>query len=307
MTLDPDTAAILDKVAALNLPTFEQVGWERARAGFERQPRAGLDVEVASVEDRTIPGPDGNEIAVRIYQPINAGSGGALVYFHGGGWVVGSLDSHDDICRALTELGGCTTISVDYRMGPEHMFPAAPEDCYAALQWVTDNNGELGIDSSKIAIAGDSAGGNLAAAVAVMARDRGGPDLALQVPIYPATNFDSNTRSMTANGEGYGLTRDAMVWFYDHYCAPEDRKHPYAAPINADLEGVAQAFIIVAGYDPLRDEGVAFAQKLQDAGVRTTLVEYPGQNHGFFGMTKYIAQSNEAQQLVGQALQRAFA
>ena len=320
VTLEAEASQVIDQLNALGRPSFQDVGFERARAGFEEMPPAGEFVEVAFTEDRTIPGPDGNEIAVRIYRPGDgaatadaSGTLGCLVYSHGGGWVVGSIETHDRTCRALTMLAGVVTVSVDYRLAPEHPFPAPADDCCAATQWVIDNASSLGVDPARVAIGGDSAGGNLAAAVALMCRDgaaRGEPcgQPALQVLIYPVTDFDRDTHSMIANAEGYLLTRDTMAWFDDLYCPPSERSNPYAAPLAVDdPSGAAPALVIVAGHDPLRDEGVEYAQKLADAGVPTTLIEYPGQFHGFFGMTRFLDQAHEAQELTAIALGRALA
>ncbi len=320
VTLEAEASQVIDQLNALGRPSFQDVGYERARAGFEEMPPSGEFVEVATTEDRTILGPDGNEIAVRIYRPGDgaatadaSGTLGCLVYFHGGGWVVGSIETHDRTCRALTMLAGVVTVSVDYRLAPEDPFPAPADDCCAATQWVIDNAASLGIDPARVAIGGDSAGGNLAAAVALMCRDGaangdacGQP--ALQVLIYPVTDFDRDTHSMIANAEGYLLTRDTMAWFDDLYCPPSERSNPYAAPLAVDdPSGAAPALVIVAGHDPLRDEGVEYAQKLSDAGVPTTLIEYPGQFHGFFGMTRFLDQAHEAQELTAIAMRRALA
>lgn len=320
VTLETQASRVIAQINAMNRPTFQDVGPQRARKGFEEMPPAGEFVEVAATQDRTIPGPDGNDIGVRIYQPGDGaatasedGALGCLVYFHGGGWVVGSIETHDMTCRALTMLAGMVTVSVDYRLAPEHQFPAGPDDCCAATQWVIDNAAELGVDPARVAIGGDSAGGNLAAAVALMCRDAaangescGQP--ALQVLIYPVTDFDRDTHSMVANAEGYLLTRDTMAWFDDHYCPSAERRNPYAAPLAVeDPSGAAPALVIVAGHDPLRDEGVEYAQKLADAGVPTTLVEYPGQFHGFFGMTRFLDQAHEAQELTAATLRRSLA
>ncbi|MBM3683397.1 MAG: alpha/beta hydrolase [Actinobacteria bacterium] len=309
MTLDPQAARVLERMRELNLPTFREVGHERARAGFDRQPDAGRPIEAARTEDRSITGPDGDALPIRIYWPTSGGEDlGVLVFFHGGGWVVGSITSHDRVCKALTEKTGCITVSVDYRLAPEHPFPAGPEDCYAATVWAAANAASLGGRADRIAVGGDSAGGNLAAAVALMCRDRGGPTLAHQALVYPVTDFDPTTASMVANAEGYGLTQDVMVWFHDLY-APEaaHRADPYAAPNRAtDLTGVAAATVIVAGYDPLHDEGVAYAEKLSAAGVPTDLRRYPGQFHGFFSMSRLIDQADEAQDVVAGALRAAF-
>lgn len=310
MTLEPQAAKLLSRIEALGLPEFETVGHERARTGFESRPPAGHLVEVAAVRDDSFASADGNDVAVRVYTPTQAThsvplSGfGCLIYFHGGGWVVGSIETHDRVCRALTELAGVVTVSVDYRLAPEHKFPTAAEDCYAAVGWAHDNAERLGIDAAKLAVGGDSAGGNLAAATALMCRDREGPSLAQQLLIYPVTDFDRTTASMNANAEGFLLTRTTMTWFDDHYLAdPSDAKNPYAAPLACDdLSGVAPAVVIVAGHDPLRDEGVAYAERLSAAQVPTTLVEYPGQFHGFFTMTKFLDQAVQAQSLAAALL-----
>ncbi len=242
VTLEAEASRLIAQLNALDRPSFEDVGPQRARKGFEEMPPSGVLVDVASTEDRTIPGPDGNDIAVRIYRPDDgaataddSGVLGCLVYFHGGGWVVGSIETHDRTCRSLTMLAGVVSVSVDYRMAPEDPFPASPNDCCAATQWVCDNAAELGVDPQRVAIGGDSAGGNLAAAVALMCRDAaangdacGQP--ALQVLIYPVTDFNRDTDSMIANAEGYLLTRATMAWFDDLYCPPSERKNPYAAP-----------------------------------------------------------------------------
>ncbi len=320
VTLELEASRVIAQLNALDRPTFQDVGPERARKGFEELPPSGVEVDVAATQDRTIPGPDGNDIAVRIYRPGDGaatagenGTLGCLVYFHGGGWVVGSIETHDLTCRSLTMLAGVVTVSVNYRLAPEDPFPAGPNDCCAATQWVMDNADELGVDPRRVAIGGDSAGGNLAAAVALMCRDAaangdacGQP--ALQVLIYPVTDFDRNTHSMIANAEGYLLTRETMAWFDDLYCPPSERQNPYAAPLAVDdPSGAAPALVIVAGHDPLRDEGVEYAQKLAQAQVPTTLIEYPGQFHGFFGMTRFLEQASEAQELTALAMRRALA
>ncbi|WP_419842123.1 alpha/beta hydrolase [Candidatus Poriferisodalis sp.] len=320
VTLEAEASAVIDQLNALGRPSFEDVGHERARAGFEEMPPAGEFVEIATTEDRTVPGPDGNDIAVRIYRPgegaataDDSGTLGCLVYFHGGGWVVGSIQTHDRTCRSLTMLAGVVTVSADYRLAPEHRFPAAIDDCCAATQWVVDHAGELGVDPARVAVGGDSAGGNLAAAVALKCRDGAAAgeacsQPALQVLVYPVTDFERNTPSMIANAEGYLLTRSTMTWFDDHYCPPSERSNPYAAPLAVgDPAGAAPALVIVAGHDPLRDEGVAYAHQLADAGVPTTLIEYPGQFHGFFGMTRFLSQAREAQELTASILRRELA
>ena len=219
-----------------------------------------------------IPGPDG-PLGVRIYAPDAAAPLPVLVYFHGGGWVLGNLDTSDAQCRSLTNAIGCVTVSVDYRLAPEARFPAAVEDCYAATRWVADNASELGCDSKRVAVGGTSAGANLAAVVPLMARDRGHPSLAYQVLVYPITDGSMDTSSYRENAEGYFLTAGAMAWFWKHYINDDrDRSHPYAAPLNAaDLSGLPPALVITAEYDPLRDEGEAYARENARGGSTSHL------------------------------------
>jgi acetyl esterase len=244
---------------------------------------------VARVESRTLPGPAG-EIPVRIYAPSEARRLPALVYFHGGGFVIGSLDTHDGTCRSLANAIGCTLVSVDYRLAPEHKFPAGPEDCYAATRWVVEKGAEIGVDGSRVAVGGDSAGGNLAAVVALMARDRRGPALRHQLLIYPVANHDFATASYEENKQGYLLSREMMRWFWNHYLVEsQDGANPYASPLRApSLAGLPPAHVITAEYDPLRDEGEALAARLQREGVPTTHVRYAGMIHGFFSMTAML-------------------
>ncbi len=244
---------------------------------------------VASVEDAII-GVPGADIPLRIYRPGGDATGGALVYFHGGGWVIGDLDSHDEVCRRLCRDADVTVVSVYYRLAPETRFPGAMDDCYHATAWVADNAERLGIDAARIGVGGDSAGGNLAAAVALRARDEQGPQLAHQLLIYPVTNAEFDTGSYLENADGYLLTRRAMIWFWDHYVpSPNDRDHPYVAPLKAagvgtGLEDLPPALVQTAEYDPLRDEGEAYAAALAAAGVPTQHTRYDGLIHGYFGM-----------------------
>lgn len=286
MPLDPQIQAYLDQMAAMNIPPIHTMTPEQVRMGIAMQlAMESMEPEqVARVENRSIRGPAG-EIPVRIYAPQGNGPFPALVFFHGGGWVICNLDTHDGICRSLANGAGCVVVSVDYRLAPEHKFPAAPEDCYAATQWVAKNAAELNVEASNIAIGGDSAGGNLTAVVAQMARDRGGPHLVFQLLIYPATDFRMNTPSIEENATGYFLTKDDMIWFTNHYLnSEEDKTNPLASPLLAnDLSGLPPALIITAQYDPLRDEGELYGQKLREAGVPVTVSRYEGVIHGFFG------------------------
>ena len=307
MPLDPQIVTVMEAVAALGLPPNNEVSPEQARINGKMRPRApGPDV--ARVEDRTIPGP-GGEIPVRIYTPEGTGPFPGLAWFHGGGWVVGDLDTADGSARHLCVGANCVVVSVDYRLAPETKFPGAADDCYAATQWLAANAASLNVDPDRIATGGDSAGGNLSAAVSLMSRDRGGCSLAYQLLVYPVTERNFDNVSYTENGEGYSLTRDGMIWFWDHYLAGEaDATNPYAAPMHAaDLSGLPPALVITAEYDPLRDEGEAYAEKLAEAGVPTVCTRYDGMTHGFFGMFAAVDKSKEAVQQAATCLREAFA
>ena len=303
MALDPQMKALLDQMAAANLQPFHKLTPQEARAA--RRAPQGEPEPVAHVEDRTIPGP-GGEIPVRIYVPKGNGPFGVLVYFHGGGWVVGNIDMTDQPCRMLTNAGRCVTISVDYRLAPEHKFPAGPEDCYAATKWAADNAAALNCDVARIAVGGTSAGATLAAAVALMARDRGGPRVAYQLLVYPATTsaLDTPSHRQFAKDSYYILSRADMEWFWGHYLGSEaDRTNPYACPAYATtLRGVAPAFVITAEYDPLRDEGEAYAARLREEGVQVVLRRYDGVTHGFFGMPAQLDKAKAAIAEAGSAL-----
>jgi len=285
MPLDPGLELVLDQLAATPGPQLHELPVAQARAFFEQMQLPRPEVKIAHVEDRTIPGPEG-AIPVRIYRPEGKGPLAALVYFHGGGWVIGSLETHDASCRDLANRIGGVVVSVDYRLAPEHRYPAAAEDCWAATKWVAENAAALGVDPKHIAIGGDSAGGNLTAVVALMARDRRGPALRFQLLIYPVTDADFTRASYRENAEGYLLTTPAMEWFWGHYVPDAaQRQEAYASPLRAkDLAGLPPAFVITAEYDPLRDEGEAYAKRLQQAGVPTRLQRYDGAIHGFFAM-----------------------
>jgi len=285
MPLEPQTKSLLDAMKAAGGKSAAELTVEENRqAIMNRRELAGPPESVAKVENRTIPGPEG-QIPIRIYTPEGPGPFPILVFFHGGGWVIGNLETADAPVRALTNRARCVAVSVDYRLAPEHKFPAAPDDCYAATVWAAENARSIGGDPSRIAVGGDSSGGNLAAVVALMARDRGLPRLAFQLLVYPVTNRDFNTASYRENAEGYNLTRDAMIWFWNHYLASDaDASNPYASPLlAASLTGLPPAFVITAEYDPLRDEGESYAQRLREADVPTQHKRYAGTVHGFFG------------------------
>jgi acetyl esterase len=311
----PQIRLALDKLAQANLPGFESLTPAEARQLMRTitLARGGEPARVARVEDREIPGPAGS-IPVRIYWPGAEASGGAatgaLLYFHGGGHVVGDLDTHDKVARNLCVGAGALVVAVDYRMGPEHRFPAAVEDAWAALLWLAGNAAGLGADPERIAVAGDSAGGNLAAVVALMARDAGAPRIRLQVLVYPVADYGLVGESYARFAEGYGvLTRKGMEWFRRHYLAdPAHAEDWRASPLRAaSFSGVAPALIIVAECDVLHDDGVRLAQAMQAHGVRAEVVRYPGMIHGFFAMVPDVDDAVAAQRHAAEALKRALA
>ena len=263
---------------------------------------------VARIEDFGIPGLAG-DIPVRLYSPNPDAQLPTLVYFHGGGWVLGDLDSHDPLCRALANRAEAAVVSVGYRLAPEHRYPAAAEDAYAAALWLAEHGADWGTDPVRIAVAGDSAGGNLAAVVALMARDRGAPPLRAQALIYPVTNCDFGVESYRLNGDGsVGLSEDAMRWFWRCYTrSPAEAAEPYASPLRADtLLGLPPALVITAEYDPLRDEGEAYAARLERSGVPAELVRYDGVIHGFVGQLAAFPEGDAAADRIAQFLRKAF-
>lgn len=270
-------------------------------------PPALNPTPVGRVEDRRIPGPAG-EIPVRIYTPEGSGPFPLIAFFHGGGFVLCSLETHDELCRAMCRDAGAVVVSVDYRLAPEAKYPAAADDCYAATAWCAAHAAELGADAARLVVAGDSAGGNLAAVTALRARDLGAPRIRHQVLIYPATHCDFNTPSYRENAQGYFLTADAMRWFWAHYLAnPAQASEPYACPAHAaDLKGLPPATVITAEYDPLRDEGEDYAAQLRAAGVPVVLKRYDGMIHGFVSMGDVFDDARAAQRLIAEQLRAAW-
>jgi acetyl esterase len=301
--LHPRARAIVDQIAALPaLPTLRP---EAARG--RPAPLAAAPEAVGSVTARTIPGP-GGPMPIRIYRPKNA-LRAALVYFHGGGWVVGSLESADGSCRAIANRSRCVVISIGYRLAPETKFPGAVEDAYAAVRWVSsaDHAAELRIDPVHLAVGGSSAGGNLAAVAALVSRDRNGPKIAFQLLTVPVAELSARARSYQEFAEGYGLTRADMEWYGRHYVrTAADADDPYASVLRADLHGLPPAFVITAECDPLRDDGEAYAEKLQKLGVRASYKRYPGMFHGFMSFPEVLPEATQAFEDAGAALREAL-
>lgn len=310
MPLDPQVKKLLDEAAAAGGPPLSRQTPEEARQGARNTAAAtSLPPEpVARVEDRCIPGP-GGDIPVRIYTPAGPGPMPVLVYFHGGGWVMSDLNTHDGLCRALANRSCAMVVSVDYRLAPEAPFPAAIEDACAATLWVWRNAASLGADPSRVAVGGDSAGGNLAAATCLWSRDQGFPPIAFQLLIYPVVDRSFDTRSYLENAEGYHLSRESMIWFWRQYLAQEsDGLNPLAAPLRAEsLAGLPPALVITAEYDPLRDEGEAYAARLKEAGVPVTLTRYQGMIHAFVRMAGVLDKGKAAVEECSAALRSALA
>ncbi|MDE1948583.1 MAG: alpha/beta hydrolase [Burkholderiales bacterium] len=282
MPLHPTLAAMVEKAAAL--PPMVSLPIATIRSTDATRYKVGVAPdEVAHIEERLVPGPTA-PIRIRIYRPDELPGHALTLFFHGGGFVVCSLDSHDDLCRQLCRRSGSVVVSVDYRLAPEHRFPAAPDDCLAATRWAVEHAAEFGADPARLALAGDSAGGNLAAVTALRLRDEGGPVPRAQLLLYPVTDHYSVERdSYRERAVGFGLTRETMRWFWDHYLETASAgEHPHASPQRAaSLAGLPPAYVLTAEYDPLRDEGEAYARRLAESGVTTTLRRSPVMNHGF--------------------------
>ncbi|MDE2884441.1 MAG: alpha/beta hydrolase [Chloroflexota bacterium] len=284
MPLDPEAKASLEKRIEMGVLEPHETSPQEARALQAARPNLP-GPEVASVSDHLAPGPHG-DVPVRVYVPVTDDEGPLPVsmWFHGGGWVIGSVATNDATCRALANASGAIVVSVDYRLAPEHKFPVPFDDSYAATVWAAENAASLGGDPSRLAVAGASAGGNLSATIALRARDEGGPRLVQQSLIYPVTDHDFTRPSYVENGEGYGLSYASMVWFWDCYLSSgAEASNPYVSPMLAEnLSGLPPAFVLTCEYDPLRDEGEAYAARLQEAGVPTRLSRYDGMIHAFF-------------------------
>ncbi|MEV6427850.1 alpha/beta hydrolase [Nocardia sp. NPDC051463] len=330
MPLKPEAQVIVD----LATTSFPRLGTEiqdatEARRILAARPAAAAEpIPVGQVVERLVPGPVGAPaLRVRVYRPADpsldaqSSDSGAeadrtgttallpvIVFFHGGGFVICSLDSHDQLCRSMANGVGAIVVSVDYRQAPEHRFPAAAEDAYAALNWVAEHAGTMGGDSARIAVAGDSCGGNLAAATTLMTRDRSGPVVGFQLLVYPMLNPARNTVSYRDNAHGYFVTDDHLRWYWEQYLGTDgDGDHPYASPPRAaDMAGLPPAHIVTAEFDPLRDEGEEYGVRLQQAGVHADVIRYDGQFHGFFTMADSLSDAKEATTAAFSALRRAL-
>lgn len=287
MPLHPQIRTLLDEIAAAGAPPLTSLRPSEVRASYQqmaRQKPASAAV-IGGTRDLSAPGPAGT-VPLRAYTPMAAtGPFPLLVYFHGGGFVIGNLDTHDDVCRELCAGTGCVVVSVDYRLAPEHKFPAASDDGLAATRWVAEHAAELNGDAARLAIGGDSAGGNLATVTALRIRDEGGPQLCGQMLVYPVTDhYSADMPSMRDNGTGYGLAREEMVWYSDHYLRDDaDIDNPRASPLRApSLRGLPPAWVGTAEFDPLRDEGEAYAKRLAAEGVPTAFKRYDGAIHGIY-------------------------
>jgi len=307
----PQVRTVLQMLDDQPVPPTYAVAVDDAREQLETLARMREGEAVANVENFDIGGPDGPEgsLPVRVYYPEADGPHPTLVYFHGGGYVLGSLETHDALCRALTNAAECAVVSVDYRLAPEHRFPAAVEDAYFAVEWVANHGESVDLDPTRIAVGGDSAGGNLSAAVTLVSKDRDGPDLAHQTLIYPAVDspVTGEYDSYEENAEGYFLEREGMEWFLEQYVDDEIHlRNEYFAPILADLSGVPPASVVTAGFDPLRDEGQAYAAKLEAAGVEVHTHHFEDMIHGFANMVDMVDAAGEAVDALAAELAESF-
>ena len=310
MPLDPLVKSFLDRAAAIPRPKAWDVPPAITRQSFAgmMQLTAAKDVAVGRTENFTIPGP-GGDIRARGYAPVAAsGSLPALIYFHGGGFVAGSLESHDGLCRLFAAEGGFNVIAVDYRLAPEHPYPAAVEDAWAATQWIEQNAAELGIDAGRIAVGGDSAGAMLAAIVTQIAREKGGLKLAFQLLMFPNTQIGGETASLNEVAVGYFLERRAIEYFHSLYLPPDaDKSSPRVSPLRAkEFSGLPPAYVMLGGYDPLHDEGLAYAEKLKAAGVKVSIADYPDMVHCFIYLQTILPQAHDAVAAAAKAVRAAL-
>jgi acetyl esterase len=311
MPLDPLAKAYLDQLAATQPPRLWDIPITRVREDFRVMARTfgPKDVPVGKVGNLTLSGPSG-DIPLRLYTPVAAGGEAlpALVYFHGGAFVMGDLETHDAACRILAAESGCRVVAVDYRLAPEHKFPAAVEDAFAATRWIEVNAARLGIDANRLAVGGDSAGGNLAAVVCRMAKEQDGPKLAYQLLLFPVTQFGETYESARLYASGYSLEKKSLDWCYGQYVPPgADLKDARLSPLLAgDCSGLPPAYVMLAECDMLHDEGLAYADKLRAADVPVTVADYPGLIHGFTMLQSVLPQAHEALTKAATALREVF-
>ena len=308
MPVHPQVSQLLDAMAEIGGPALNEMDPVAARTMYKAMAAFGKAEEVARIDDRLVPGPAG-EIPVRVYTPAAAVGCAVplLVWLHGGGWVIGDLDTADATARSLANRSGVVVVSVDYRLAPEHRAPAALDDSMAVLTWAVENAELLGVDASRVGVGGDSAGGNLAAALCLRVRDQLGPGIDFQLLVYPVVDCTLDHPSMEENAEGYFLTKDAMVWFVDHYLGDADPTDPSVSPLLApSLADLPPALVITAEFDPLRDEGEAYAARLREAGVEVEAIRYDGQVHGFVGMAAMLDDGRHALDRAGAALRAAL-
>jgi acetyl esterase len=313
MALNPDAGRVIELVRLSQRPPYERLTPPEARALFlaGREVLSPEPQRVAEIRDLAAARAGGGAVPLRLYRPLGAMSASALpglVFFHGGGWVIGDLETHDTMCRHLANASGCAVVSVDYRLAPEHKFPAAVEDCLLATEWVAENGAALGIDGTRLAVGGDSAGGNLATVVSLLARDRGMPPLRYQLLFYPPVDFAGGHESHARFAEGYLLTQATMRWFSEQYLrGPEDVANWCASPLHAaDLAGLPPAFVLTAGFDPLCDEGAAYARRLHEHGVAVSHRHVSDQIHGFLLMGKIVRAASSELDRAAAALRAAL-
>ncbi|MFV0133044.1 alpha/beta hydrolase [Streptomyces sp. HMX87] len=310
MAFDPQLQAMYDQRSAQGVRPLYTMSLEEARAAdlAAIQADSGTPEPVEQVVDESIPGPAG-PLPVRVYRPAGEGPLPVLVYFFGGGWTLGSIATSEAICRSLANAAGCLTVAVGYRLAPEHKFPAAPRDCLAGVRWAVEHAGRFGGDGTRVAVGGDSAGGNLAAVVTLMARDAAGPDILAQLLVYPNTDYLADTPSRRENTDPLLFNDKSVQWYWDNYLAsPADGTSPLASPLRAtDHSGLPQALVITAEHDPLRDEGEQYAERLRQSGVRVEATRYPGVAHGFFAMAGTLDAGRRAIEQAAAYLRTAFA
>jgi acetyl esterase/lipase len=307
MPLDPLVKGFLDQMTALPGPKMFELSPAEGRAMFVAmmQMVGPKDVPIGKVENRRIPGPAG-EIPIRIYTPVAAGADAlpVLVYFHGGGFVIGDLETHDGLCRQFANEGAYRVIAVDYRLAPEHKFPAAIDDAFAAVSWIETHAAELGVDANRIAVGGDSAGGALAVEVTQLAKAKGAPKIAFQLLMFPVTQIGQETASLREFAVGYFLDKPTLDWFFAHYIPTgTDIMDTRVSPLHApDVKGLPPAYVMLGGFDPLHDEGLAYAQKLRDAGVKVEIKDYADLVHCFIYMQAVLPQAHTAVAVAAKAV-----